>query len=396
MKNELDELLKHALTPIDEPDSRLNQSIINQVKEQEKMKKQTWKKLPAVALMALIVLGCASATVFAVYHLSIQDIMERNKDKKLEDAFSGKDAILINETQSYGEYNVTLLGIVSGKNISEYIESSNGTPLENRTYAVVAIAYTDGTPMPDIMSDTAFDQESFFVSVLIRDYNPTFYNIFAFNGAYQGFVESGILYQIVECDNVEVFADHGLYLCVCDGHLYNSEAYLFDEATGVIARNEDYDGLNALFDLPVDVSKANPEAAENFLKGIGYEERTDEPDLQIENLQDKDNWRHLITPENIDQYADRLEDSIQTLVPDEEGFIHYAYESAEGSISNGRANVSNLYEQEKKFMIKGFAIADRSREGKAIKAYINTLQANDDGTITYACYRVKQSVLESE
>ena len=37
MKKQLDELLKYALTPIDEPSFWLNQKILNQVKEQKEM-----------------------------------------------------------------------------------------------------------------------------------------------------------------------------------------------------------------------------------------------------------------------------------------------------------------------------------------------------------------------
>lgn len=408
MKNELDELLKHALMPIDEPDSRLNQSIINQVKGQERMKTRIWKRFPAAALIAVIILGCASATVFAVYQLSVRDVIERTEDKKLLDAFTGEDAILVNETQSYGGYDVTLLGTVSGKNISDYIGSSNGVPLEDRTYAVVAIAYSDGTLFPEVMSDPAFDKVSFFISLLIRDFNPVLNNASCFCVAGQGFVEDGVLYYVAECDNVEIFADHGLYLCVCDGPFYNSEAYQFDEATGAISRKEDYDGLNALFDLPIDPSKADPEAVKDFLKDTWYgevagglvlkgEEDGTKQDSESGNFMDKNKWlAQLITPENINLYADCLEDSVQTLTPDEEGFIHYQYEGTEGSIADGRANVAGLFEKGEKFIIKGIGVSGSSEDGEAESVFVNTLQANEDGTVTYACYRVKQSVLENK
>lgn len=410
MKNELDELLRNALTPMDEPDSRLNQSIINQVKEQEKMKKRIWRRFPAAVLIAVIILGCASATVFAVYHLSVRDIIERTEDTKLLDAFTGEDAILINETQSYGRYDVTLLGVVSGKNISEYIGSNNGVPLEDRTYAVVAIEYSDGTLFPEVMSDPAFEKESFFISPLIRDFNPIFYNVSAFRGVSQAFVENGVLYWIAECDNVEIFADHGLYLCVCDGHFYNSQAYQFHETTGAISRKEDYNGLNALFDLPIDVSKADPEAAEAFMSDTWYgelmgmhkqdfegEENKKGQDSESGNFMDKNKWlAQLITPENIDLYADRLEDSVQTLTPDEEGFIHYQYKGTKGSIADGRAYVAGLFEKEEKFIIKGIGVSGSSEDGGTERAFVNTLQLNDDGTVTYACYRVKQSVLKNK
>lgn len=411
MRNELDELLKHALTPIDEPDARLNQSIINQVKEQESMKKRIWKRIPAAVLVAAIVIGCASMTVAAgvvvKHYLSGQDVVERIEDTKLLDAFSSEDAVLINETQSYGGYDVTLLGIVSGKNISEYIAGDNGRPLEDRTYVVVAIANTDGTPISD---DEKYPYSNFYISPLIRGFNPLFLNLHSLNATMNAFYENGVRYYLIECDNVEIFADHDLYLCVCgdvcrSGSEDFDEAYQFDEATGIISRNEDYDGLNALFDLPIDVSKADSEAAENYLKSdemlaekfLGIQRTKEESGDDLDGYdesKDKHKWRHQITPENIDTYADRLEDSVQVLTPDEEGFVQYEYE---GSWSlGGKTNVSSLFEAEEKFIIKGIGVSGDSEKGEAVSAFINTLQANDDGTVTYACYRVKQSVLDSE
>lgn len=350
MRNELDELLKQALTPIDEPDARLNQSIINQVKEQESRKKRIWKRIPAAALVAAIVIGCASMTVAAGvvvrHYLSGGDVAQKTyEDTKLAEAFSGEDAIFINETQSYGGFDVTLLGIVSGKDISDHIGGCNGVLLEDRTYVVVAIAYSDGRQMTEIASE-APEEEFFLVSPFIRGFTPAFCNIVTLDGNYASMVENGVKYYLVEFDNIEIFADHGLYLCVSDrdGYVgYNVEAYQFDEATGIISRNEDYKGLNALFELPIDASKADPEAAENYLKsdelladkflGIQSAEEESGDDLDgYDESKDKWRWLHQVTPENIDTYADRLEDSVQVLTPDEKGFIQYEYELAEGGV----------------------------------------------------------------
>ncbi len=409
MRNELDELLKHALTPIDEPDARLNQSIINQVKEQESMKKRIWKRIPAAALVAAIVIGCTSLTVAAgvvvKHYLSARDVVERSGDTKLLDAFSGGDEILINETQSYGGYDVTLLGIVSGKNISKYIASDNGRPLEDRTYVLLAIANTDGTPISD---EGKYPYSNFYISPLVRGFNPLFLNLHSLNAAMSAFYENGVRYYLIECDNVEIFADHDLYLCVCgdvskSGSEDFDEAYQFDEATGIISRNEDYDGLNALFDLPVDASKADPEAVENYLKSdemladkfLGGQSGEEEKASEVEPsyVLDKHKWRHQVTPENIDTYADRIEESVQVLTPDEKGFIHYHYEDENGDIlADGHTNVSSLFEAEEKFIIRGFGFSGSA--GKTTSGSINTLQANDDGTVTFAYYQIKQSVLE--
>ena len=51
MKNNLDELLKKALVPMDVPDRQLNQQVLLAVKERKSMKNQ--RKVPAVAAAAI-------------------------------------------------------------------------------------------------------------------------------------------------------------------------------------------------------------------------------------------------------------------------------------------------------------------------------------------------------
>lgn len=71
------------------------------------------------------------------------------------------------------------------------------------------------------------------------------------SGAYGEMGEDGILYRLLECNNVENLADE-LYICVSDGVFYNARAYQYDETTGEISRNEAYEGLNALFVLSME------------------------------------------------------------------------------------------------------------------------------------------------
>ena len=132
---------------------------------------------------------------------------------------------------------------------------------------MTAIEYADGTPMPDTSED-AYADLSFFVSPLIKGYDPDWYNMASMNGAYTEFTENGVLYRLTECDNVEIFADHEIYLCVCDGSFYNRQAYRYDEASGEISRNESYDGLNILFSLPIDPAKADPKAAAAYKSSL--------------------------------------------------------------------------------------------------------------------------------
>lgn len=270
MEKELNELLKHALTPTDEPDFWLNQKILNQVKEQKAMEGRKKIRYWAAILAAVMVLCLSSVTVYAAWrYLSPADVAEKMSDFRLAEAFLGENALLIDETQSYGGRDVTLLGIASGEMLSEYAHYSEGGVLEaDRTYAVVAIKNSDGTPLPDT-SEEAYGALEFFVSPLIQGYNPAFYNILSMNGDYTEMNEDGILYRLVRCDNIEVFADRDLYLCVCDGTFFDKELYRYDETTGMISRNESYEGLNALFRLPIAAANADPEKAKEYVRSLG-------------------------------------------------------------------------------------------------------------------------------
>ena len=283
MENNFDELLKHALVPNEDAEYWLNQKILRLSEEKQNMKreKNNLRRIPAAVLIAALVLGVTSLTAYATWkYLSVQEVAENAGDITLADAFLSEDAISVNESQSYGGYRVTLMGMVSGEALSlySYVEGNHNI-LTDRTYVVVSIENEDGTPMPDTSED-AYGELDFFVSTLIKGLNPSFYNLASMHGNYTEMWDNGVLYRLVECDNVEIFADRGLYLCVCDGSFYNNAAYVYDKETGEIRRDENYSGMNALFELPVDESKADPEKAEKYLAELGM----DVPDIDMDKV----------------------------------------------------------------------------------------------------------------
>ena len=283
MEKQLDELLRHALTPEDEPTFWLNKKVFNQVKEQKKMLGRNKRRVPSVAAIAVLVLCLSSVTVYAaIKFLTPAEVVEEMQDEKLAEVFLSDKAVVINETQSFGDYNTTLLSIVSGELLSDYLYyNGTGTIKTDRTYAVVAIEKVDGTPMPNISED-GYGELEIFASPLIGDYNPAIYNIASMSGNYTDITADGILYRVLECDNVEMFADHSLYICVTDGMFYNTDAYCYDDATGFISRNEEYAGLNALFELPIDIAKANPEKATEYIESLGLESDINDEKLDVE------------------------------------------------------------------------------------------------------------------
>ncbi len=345
---DIDALLSKALNPEREPSPQLNLQIMQEVKEREHMKLFKKKKMPAVVLVAAMVLCFGSITVVAAWkYLSPAMVAEKIQETKLVDAFQGEDAILVNETQSMAGYNVTLLGIVSGEELSAVPMMNNEKLAADKTYVVTAIENADGSPMPAI-SDEEYGKNAFLVTPLITGLNPADYNAVTMNGGYHEIWENGILYRITECDNVEMFADRELYLAVLDDTFYQADAYLYDEVTGEIARNEDYNGLNVLFTLPIPSDAADPEAAIAYVEQIeasanntfeGEKEESQGSDVYATDVEE---FIAQITPQNIAEYAEKI-DSI-VCVPDEEGCISYAYEieGRGGAYSEG-VKVSALF-----------------------------------------------------
>ncbi len=273
MERKLDELLRHALAPAEAPAEECNRRILERIRGQENRHIRKGR-FPGAVLAASLLFAISSLTVFAAWrYLSAEDVAQEMQDDRLMEAFSGSDAVLVNETQSYGGYEVSLLGLVSGKALSDQPRFSGKSVLADRSYAVVAIRNEDGTPMPDTW-DEGYGELEFFVSPLIGGYNPAFYNAASMHGNYTEMCYEGVLYRLVECDNVEIFADHNLYLCVLEGkQFYDTEAYLYDENKNIISRNESYEGLNALFRLPVSREKADPAKASDYMAALGIREK---------------------------------------------------------------------------------------------------------------------------
>lgn len=224
-----------------------------QEKERKPMKKMNLKAV----LLAAAVVAAMSVTAYAAITLAPRDVAQRAGNEALAAAFEGEDAITVNETKTVGDYNVTLMGLVSGTGLSR-VESLPDSVDQDKTYAVLAYARTDG-------ADITEDAPDLTVSPLVEGYAPWRLNAWTLGGGVSSFAQEGVLYYLFECDNVEPFADHTVYLAVYPGtHIPPSaELFGFEEATGVITSK----GEAALFSLPLDESKANAQKAEE-LAGI--------------------------------------------------------------------------------------------------------------------------------
>ena len=403
-ENKLDEILKQALSPDEKPNDWLNQNILRRVKENKKMTKRTKHRIPAAAMVAALTLCLGSATVFAAWkYLTPDEVAEVFEDKGLMKAFQSEGAITMNESQVCGDFKITLLGMVSGKNLSQNVSETNGsieidgemTLEDDKTYIVTAIEMVNAS---ENAGDGNWDEAGALdltVSPLVKGLTPWEFNIYTMEGGCMTVVENDIEYRITECDNIEMFADKGVYLSVTDG-VPSADAYQYDEATGEITRNESYEGVNALFNLPIDVSKADAKAAEQFLKEMeekrnsndaGEEQDMEEEGLAAELFEEMENW----TLEELNSRAEYMEDLTQVLIPDEDGNITAkSFEIEEEGMKVGEVTISPSFYFEGKQPGESVTTEIIGDEGRY---YIANYTMNEDGTFTLRIYRysVKES-----
>lgn len=400
MRNELDELLTHVLTPREEPGDILNRKILEQVKETEHMKQKKYKRASAAVIAAAVVAASSITAVAAWQYRSASAVAERVGDEQLAGYFAEQasnagavtdppgvagqadSAGIVGESQSFGGYKVTVLGLVSGEGLSEYERKSGGQVHSDRTYCVVTIAREDGTAVDAEHGD-------FFVSPLIGGLEPWNYNAVTLCGNYSEFVEEGILYRLVECDNIECFADHELYLCVTDTAFYNSSLYHYDETSGGISRNTEYKGLNALFELEIDPSLADPVKAQALIDEINNPPEGDGTEIELpKEMQDAMEWADKLTPENLEQYCVRMENTVQTVTAKDGWYVlqpwlvNEAVSDTRGG-SSARYNADYITEEYSsgKLYIEGYGTS-----GGMEDLVIDTIMLNEDGSLTFAAW----------
>lgn len=390
MKN-LDEELFDALLPKYEPDEKLNEMIIGYEKEKKMGKITSFrrKSFPAAVVAATLIM-VSSVTAFAAWrYLSASDVAKKSNDGKLAEAFTEDTAWIGSEVQSYDGYDVSLIGLVSGEEISDHLTTYNGEVVSDSTYVVVGISNSDGTPMPDT-SDENYGKEAFLVSPYFEGYDPAQYNIFSLKaGGYEAMVENGIQYRIVSMENIEAFANRTIYLGVSEGTFYDSGAFVFDEESGKIFRNEFYTGVNALFTLHIDPSKADSKKAAEIIAAIdnpAEDGLSDDP--YIWATDDVREFMTRLTVENIDTYAVPVDSTIQIVTPDENGYFSYSYELPSGASGSSTCNVKEMFPDGKSGMFDNFGWSSSEKGLEDLR--IETYTLNKDGTVTCAIYVPKE------
>lgn len=245
------------------------------------------KRKLTVAAAVVLAAACLGGGVYAAgVLLNAPQAAEAMGESDVAALFEGDEAVAVNQTQSDAGYDVTLLGLATGEHLTDTWSSgwTDGEPENGTTYAVVAVRKSDGTPMPEVTdaADDFYPSETFAQPVLaIPELDPMAYTLHV-EGIYM--TADGVRYLLVACDNVEIFADRDVVLCVSTGGSgFSNFAFHYDEATGAIAAKPDYAGVNLVFDLPLDAAKADPAAAQAFLdewqakpsSGVSWQDRAD-------------------------------------------------------------------------------------------------------------------------
>jgi hypothetical protein len=239
----------------------------------------------AVAVCAVCLLLATTAFAAARQFLSPAEVADEFGVVPLSEMFS-HNAIEINATQISDGYVFTLLSIVTGENITDYRfrqDDGNliGDLVDERTYAAIAIQTSDGSPF--LPEEWARSVHGCVIAPLVRGLEPfnwdmesgVFMNSFALMA-----VIDNVLYALVEFDDLMAFADRGVYIGIIpfsaiggalpfNPHYHRiqteRDAFLFDEATGLITPNPAFEGVNVLFELPLCDSLGNPGRAQEIL-----------------------------------------------------------------------------------------------------------------------------------
>ena len=316
-------------------------------------------------------------------YLTPNEAVREMGEPRLADAFSEENAVYLNETQSYGGYDVTLLGITGGKNLTSYRYLEENTAiLEDRSYILIAVESEEADPA------SYMDLE---LVPIITGYDADLCQSIALaaGDSVHSVIKDNVLYYLYECSDLEKFADHAVYVCVSDDTPgFSKYTYLYDSAAGTIARNEQYEGLNALFAVPLDSSKADPNAAAAQVKACedrrnALEQTPGSMEGFSESLQEAFRFVEQITPENISDYATPLtgENAELTFVPDSQGRVDIRYSDGTGE-SRMKIEPKDLFADGKTEAVSYSGASDGNPDSILVEYY--TL--NEDGSVTLRLY----------
>lgn len=222
---------------------------------QRKDDSMSYKKRPfKVAVLVLAAVLVLSVGAYAViYLMSPSQVAEEVGEKELAVLFEEGN---FEPVTVKGEvYSVTFMGIAPGEKFYSYDE--NGPMVsENRNYAVWAVYRNDGEPLDQMMGSPIQ------VIPVIDGYRHDI--LFSAGMSASGYSKDGVLYYLFEYTDLEIFAHENVKLMAFEG-MFPTNNIITSNDKGEIVYAEGYNGFKAVFDLDLDESKADPEAAAELL-----------------------------------------------------------------------------------------------------------------------------------
>jgi len=224
------------------------------------------RRKPVMAVAAMLTMMFLSLTAYAIVALltPAEIASELGYDALAEDFRSGGGMIIEESIVSEG-YVLTLHGLSIGSDLREF---RSHTKIDaEQTYTVLSIRQEDGTPI-DLYNDGIL----FHFVALFEGYKPWALNSVHLGSGGSAFEKDGVLYVVAECnESLEMFADRTVYFAIWDREygFPNNALFTIDE-NGSIAFADGLDKSHAMFILPLDPAKANPEKVTQTLDELGF------------------------------------------------------------------------------------------------------------------------------
>lgn len=220
-------------------------------KEDPIMKKRKTLKVLVAVISAILLLSVSAFAISSL--LSAQDVADELGESQLVNKWQKSEKF----PYVYGDenYTVSVLGIATDKEInSDY----GVTVEESRSYIVVSIQRNDGLAL------SLEEGSPIQLTPLISGCEPWKINLWTLGSNAQGLEKDGVLYYLFDTADLEIFADRTVYIAAYEGFVPSMEIFEINE-DGTIIFNENYTGFKALFELPLDAAKADPEKAEEII-----------------------------------------------------------------------------------------------------------------------------------
>ena len=207
-------------------------------------------KVAALVIIAMLVLSLGAYAVISL--LTAPQVAEEVGEKELAVSFeeSGFEPVTIK-----GEvYSLNFMGVVKWSDL--YSDIKNAYNIDSRTYVVWAVYRNDGEPLDSMMGSPIQ------VIPVIDGYRPDI--LFCAGMSASGYSKDGVLYYLFKYTDLEIFAHENVKLMAFEG-MFPTNNIITSNDKGEIVYAEGYNGFKAVFELDLDESKADPEAAAEFL-----------------------------------------------------------------------------------------------------------------------------------